>query len=161
MIFCKLPNNALDEVSLPVNAFGQAGQSLTCSAAGLPPGLSINAATGVISGTVSSAASLTTPYSVTVTATDGSYHTSQTFLWTVSVINIVSPGDQSNLDGDTVSLAADAQYFGSGSLTYSATGLPSGLSINSSTGATTGTLASTADVDSPYTVVLTASHGTA
>ncbi len=58
---------------------------LTFSASGLPSGLSINATTGVISGTIASNASVTGPYSVTVTATDNAgATTSQTFTWTVT-----------------------------------------------------------------------------
>ena len=61
-----------------------AGDVLTYSATGLPPGLSINAA-GVITGTIDHSASLTGPYAVTVTATDIlGLTTSQSFTWTVS-----------------------------------------------------------------------------
>lgn len=59
--------------------------TLTYSASGLPSGLSINATTGLISGTVANNASVTGPYSVTVTATDNAgVATSQSFTWTVT-----------------------------------------------------------------------------
>ncbi len=61
------------------------GDTLTFTATGLPPGLSIDGTTGVISGTIDPSASVTGPYAVTVTATDGSDATTQqTFTWTVN-----------------------------------------------------------------------------
>ncbi len=55
------------------------------AASGLPSGLSINTTTGLISGTIANNASVTSPYSVTVTATDNhGATTSQTFAWTVT-----------------------------------------------------------------------------
>jgi len=55
------------------------------SATGLPPGLSINPSTGVISGTVLGASGT---FQVTVSATDGSAVNSITFPWTVNQIPI-------------------------------------------------------------------------
>ena len=46
------------------------GDTLTYRADNLPPGLSIDSVTGIISGQVSSTASLHSPYTVTITATD-------------------------------------------------------------------------------------------
>ncbi len=58
-----------------------AGQSLTYSAGGLPAGLSINSATGLISGTPTAAGTS----NVTVTATDSTGATgSASFSWTVA-----------------------------------------------------------------------------
>jgi Glycosyl hydrolase family 12/Cellulose binding domain/Putative Ig domain len=57
-----------------------AGQTLAYSAAGLPPGLSINSATGLISGTPTTAGT----YNVTATARDGTGASgSAAFTWTI------------------------------------------------------------------------------
>ena len=68
-------------VVLPVHASDSGRQPLTFSAVGLPAGLGIDASTGVISGTPSTAQSTT----VTVTATDRFSNTGSTsFSWTVA-----------------------------------------------------------------------------
>jgi large repetitive protein len=77
-----------DTVTIPVGpAFTDAeGDTLSFSATGLPQGLSINAATGEISGVIASNASTIGGgiYTVTVTADDGNGGiTSTTFTWTV------------------------------------------------------------------------------
>ncbi|MGY4929432.1 M4 family metallopeptidase, partial [Streptomyces sp. 900105755] len=56
-----------------------------------------------------------------------------------SGVTVTNPGSQSSTVGTAVSLQISASSTNSGSLTYTATGLPTGLSINSSTGAITGT----------------------
>jgi hypothetical protein len=68
--------------SLQVSASDSAsGQTLTYSATGLPPGLSISSSSGLISGTPSTAGT----YSVTATATDTTGASgAATFAWTVS-----------------------------------------------------------------------------
>jgi Zn-dependent metalloprotease len=68
--------------SLQISASDSAsGQTLTYSATGLPAGLSINASTGLISGTPTTAAT----YSTTVTAKDTTGASgSATFTWTIS-----------------------------------------------------------------------------
>jgi hypothetical protein len=52
----------------------------------------------------------------------------------------VNPGDQVNRAGDTVSLQIAASDSDSGALTFSASGLPGGLNIGSSTGIISGTM---------------------
>ncbi|MEU4171968.1 M4 family metallopeptidase [Streptomyces sp. NPDC026665] len=54
-------------------------------------------------------------------------------------VTVTNPGSQSSTVGTAVSLQISASSTNSGSLTYSASGLPTGLSISSSTGAITGT----------------------
>ncbi len=61
-----------------------------------------------------------------------------------NTVTVTNPGNQSTTTGSAVSLQVHASDSASGqTLTYSATGLPTGLSINSSTGLISGT-ASTA-----------------
>ena len=57
-------------ISLAVTASDPDGDAVTFSATGLPPGLAINPATGVISGTLSYTSAGTHPR-LTVTASDG------------------------------------------------------------------------------------------
>ncbi len=62
-----------------------ASDLLTYSATGLPAGLTIDATTGVISGTIDSSASAGSPYAVEVTATDPhGASVTQSFAWSVS-----------------------------------------------------------------------------
>ncbi|MEV6528848.1 M4 family metallopeptidase [Streptomyces sp. NPDC051639] len=56
-----------------------------------------------------------------------------------SGVTVTNPGSQSSTVGTAVSLQVSASSTNSGSLSYAATGLPTGLSINGSTGAITGT----------------------
>jgi len=145
--------------SVQVRATDSAGAALTYSATGLPAGLSINSSTGLISGTPSTAGSS----SVTVTAKDSTGASgSATFTWTVSssvnpTVTVTNPGSQTGAVGTAVSLQIHASDPNSGqTLTYTATGLPAGLSISSSSGLISGT-PSTAGNSS---VTVTATDGT-
>jgi hypothetical protein len=80
-------------VSLPITATDPDGDPLTYSVSGLPPGLNVDARTGLISGTFS--ASSAGRHTVTATVTDGQRLASQTFEWTV-----VNPSPLSDYDGD-------------------------------------------------------------
>ena len=66
-------------------------------------------------------------------ASDGTNTTTQTFLWTVSQVSLTAPSAQTNTEGDTVSLQLQG-LASTGSLTYNASGLPAGLSLNATTG---------------------------
>src|SRR5262249_30884416 len=123
-------------------------------------GLSINSTTGLISGTIGATADSSSPYVVTVTGSDGASTDSQTFSWTVSHVLLVNPGDQTNTDGDAVSIPLSARDNDHEALTYTVTGLPAGLSANAATGLISGTVGATADTGSPYAVTVTASDGT-
>ncbi|MBK8768818.1 MAG: tandem-95 repeat protein [Rhizobiales bacterium] len=88
--------NEGDSVTTPVaQLFGDPDSSdtLTFSATGLPAGLVIDPATGVISGTVALGASADGPYTVTITADDGHGGTaSLTFAWEVIMPAAPMPG---------------------------------------------------------------------
>ena len=56
--------------------------------------------------------------------------------------NLNAPGNQTHTEGQAINLQLSASDPDGDSLTYSATGLPSGLSLNSSTGLISGNLAS-------------------
>ncbi|MBV9100330.1 MAG: putative Ig domain-containing protein [Candidatus Dormibacteraeota bacterium] len=130
-------------VSLQIHASDSAsGQTLTYSASSLPTGLSINSSSGLISGTPTTAAT----WSVTVTAADTTGASGSTsFTWTVNpavsnTVTVTNPGNQSSTVGTAVSLQIHASDSAGGqTLTYSASGLPAGLSINSSSGLISGT----------------------
>ncbi len=152
-------NAAGDSVSIDVSASEPGNNAFSFTSSNLPAGLSIDSATGAITGTISASAVGSSPYQVTVTASDGTYTSSQTFPWTVSTLYLASPGDQSNLDDDSVSLPLTESYHGSGTVQYSAVGLPGGLTIDPNSGLISGTIADTADVNGPYTVTVSASDG--
>ena len=104
-------------VSLSVSASDSSSGTLKYGAIGLPPGLVINPSTGAITGTMALGASATT-YTVTIVAGDSTYSASLTFDWGPgSPVTITSPGDQTNYEGDTVSLAISASD-SSGTLHY-------------------------------------------
>jgi putative Ig domain-containing protein/phospholipase D-like protein len=115
--------------------------SLSYKATGLPTGLSINSTTGAISGTASTAGT----YTVTLTGTDSTGPSgSATFTWDVGTVSntvtVTNPGSQAGTVGTAASLQIAATDSASGqTLTYSATGLPAGLSISSTTGLISGT----------------------
>ncbi len=119
------------------------GDTLSYSATGLPDGLTIDSASGLISGTLSFTSAGT--HNVTVTVSDGALSDSASFTWTVSDISqtpvITSPGDQTNTEGDVVSLQIVATDPEGDALSYSATGLPDGLAIDPTSGLISGTLA--------------------
>lgn len=120
-------------------ASGGSGSYSNWSASGLPTGLSINSTTGRISGTTTAAAGT---YTVGISVSDGHV----TKLVTVSL----KVKDTLFITAPTASMT-DAQYNvssysytctasgGTGTYSWSASGLPTGLSINSSTGVVSGT----------------------
>jgi plastocyanin len=69
--------------------------------------------------------------------------------------------DQSDAEGDEITLDAGATDPDGDPLTYAATGLPTGLSIDASTGLIMGTIANTAAAGSPYPTSITVRDGTA
>lgn len=124
------------QVSLQIDATSSEALPLSYSADGLPPGLYIDPSTGLISGYADSGGR----YAVQVTATDSSGGTgSVAFKWAVAAVTVTTPADQTTPWGTQASLQIHASDSAGLPLTYSATGIPPGLSINSSTGRITGT----------------------
>ena len=107
-----------------------AGLPLTYTAIGLPPGALMNAA-GVLSGRFDFNATGT--YTVTVTASDGTLSTSDTFTWIVHNVNrhpVLTVQNQASAEGDTVSVALGGSDPDGDPLTFQMNGLPAGFSID-------------------------------
>jgi hypothetical protein len=137
--------------SLQIGATDSAGNALTYSATGLPPGLSISPAGGLISGTP------TTPgtYTPVVTATDAiaSVSGNTSFTWQVvaSVVTVANPGAQSTITGEVITpLQMTATDSAGAAVTFSATGLPTGLSCSAA-----GKITGTSSVAGTYSVTVT------
>jgi len=73
-----------------------------------------------------------------------------------AAVTVTNPGTQTGTVGTAASLQISASDTAGGTLSYSATGLPAGLSISSSTGAITGTPTTAAT----YSVTVTAADST-
>ncbi len=148
-------------ISLGIVASDADGDTLSYSASGLPAGLAIDAASGVIGGTLAPGSAGVTL--VTVTVSDGADAVPAQFNWSVTgagntAPTVTNPGDQSNNEGDPVSLPIVASDADGDTLTYSASGLPSGLGIDAASGVISGTLAPGSAGSGPVTV--TVSDGT-
>jgi hypothetical protein len=144
-------------VSLQMHAADSASLAVTWAMSGAPTGLTINATTGLITGTPTVAGS----YTVTVSAADSTGSSgSTTFSWSIgtNTITVTNPGTQSTTVSTSATLNISASDSAGGqTLTYSATGLPAGLSINASTGHITGT--PTVVATSSVTVTVTDTTG--
>ncbi|MCJ7725043.1 MAG: putative Ig domain-containing protein, partial [Acidimicrobiia bacterium] len=156
-------NGESDVIFLPIPASDPDGDLLTWSATGLPPGLSIDAVSGVITGMVSFDAAAGSPYAVTVTVTDDRapvLSDQVAFSWVVANTNrapIVTPiAPQDSDEGDAISLAIIGADADGNAITWSATGLPGGLTIDPGTGIIGGTISFEAAPGSPFTVMVTA-----
>jgi RHS repeat-associated protein len=117
------------------------------STGALPAGLTLNTGTGLITGRPQHQINNPSPggwtaSTATVTATYGAITDVGTIVWTVSDVNrLPSPtSTYAYSEGQSVSIPFAATDLTGSSLTYTASGLPSGLSINSGTGLITGTV---------------------
>lgn len=134
---------------------GTGSYTWSLSSGSLPSGLSLSSA-GVISGTPTTAGA----YSFTVSLNDGITTVTKDFSLTIIVggatptITTTSPLPDAE-KGTAYSTTVTA-IGGTGSYTWSATGLPTGFSINSSTGEISAASPTQANVNgSPYTVIIT------
>jgi hypothetical protein len=130
----------------------------TYSASSLPSGLSIASSTGKITGTTASSNSKS---NVTVTVKDSRGIAAST-TFTIFVSNLaVSVPDQTTYKSTAVSIDLDSYTSGgAGSNSISVSGLPSGLSYNSTTHVVSGTVASVAGTTtSTVTVTVTDANG--
>ncbi|MEM7134023.1 MAG: putative Ig domain-containing protein [Chloroflexota bacterium] len=149
-------NTVGDNVNLTVSATDDDGDTLTFSATGLPDGLTMSSA-GVIAGTVTTEGA----FNVTVTVDDGNGGSdSASFTWNVNAPAnippvITNPGGQANTVNDSVNLTVTATDDDGDTLTFSAIGLPTGLSINSSSG----TIAGTVTTAGSFNVIVTVDDG--
>jgi hypothetical protein len=129
---------------------------ITWSATGLPAGLSINSSTGVISGTPSTAG---TYNNVVITASNAAGGDSETFTISITTAAVVPTITTTTLPDGKVGTAYSAALAATGTapITWSATGLPAGLTINASTGVISGTPATAGTYNN---VAITATNGT-
>lgn len=145
-----LPNAAIGiNYSQTLQATGGA-PAFTWSATGLPPGLTLDAATGTLSGTPTAVG----PQAISVTVTDTAQGTATARLTLTIDTLVISTTSLPNGFTNVAYTAALAVSGGQSSLAWTVTTgtLPNGLNLNAATGAITGT--PTAAGSFPFTVTV-------
>jgi len=121
-------------------------------AVGLPSGLSINADTGLITGTPDTK-DVDKTLTPRITVTDNYNRKSDVDLtWQIVPALVVTASAQANKVGDPVNLATNAATGGYGTYTWSVKDLPAGLTLNTATGAVTGSPTTVKTYSTIYTV---------
>ena len=128
-----------DAVALQIEAVDVDGDPLSFGAEGLPAGLQIDADTGLIAGTPTAVGL----FPVSVTASDGVDQGQVEFDWEITAVEnsapqITNPGDQVSALGEVIDLGIGASDAQGDALSFSATGLPPGLAMDSASGRITG-----------------------
>ncbi len=127
-------------VSMQLTSSTNDGATVTYSATGLPPGLSLNATTGAVTGTPTTAGTPTTTF--TATSSSGPTASKQT-AWTISpapTVTLTAPATAAGRVGVPLTGYQLTSTTNDGAtVTYSVTGLAPGLTLNATTGAIGGT----------------------
>ncbi len=152
-------NTVGDTVSLLVSATDPDGDALTFTVEGLPAGLSFDSNSLTITGSPTTVA--TQEVTITVEDTKGGIAT-ELFDWAIiaqaAPPTLANPGDQTAVAGEPITLVAlNVTDPDSTTFSFNATGLPVGLSLNSTAGQISGT-PTTAGVY-PVTVTVTDDQG--
>jgi lysozyme len=128
------PGDQQDTAGSPITPVQlRASQGVTYAAAGLPPGLAIDAGTGKITGTAPAAVG-TSPVTVTATNPGTGAHRSVTFTWYWhGTLSVTSPASRATVGGSPVGVQAQVSDSPSEPpVMFSGSELPPGLSISDS-----------------------------
>lgn len=150
-------------VSIPLSFCSYSTNALLYSATGLPSGVTLDTVQGILRGTVAT----TGAYTVAVSASDGLHAGSGTLRWFVGVrvaastntVTLVQSGKEACSAGDPPSISVLFSGPTNAVPTFSATGLPSGVQIDTRSGLIYGNTTNAGL--SHVTVTATSSAGTA
>jgi large repetitive protein len=137
-----------------LTATGGAAPLTWTATSGLPTGMALSSA-GVLSGTPAAAGF----YNIFFTVTDGVDTISRSISFNVSKIQITSAALLPTATQGTAYSTTLTSSGGTGTITWTANGLPSGLTVNASTGVISGTPSTSAGVGT-YNISVTATDST-
>lgn len=147
-------NHEADDVSQSLAVFSTPpSESVTYSATGLPPGLSLDSSTGLITGTIPIGASLNSPYNVVYTVKAGDYTVRQEEPWIVNGTIDLEAEFSSPVDADEGSRVNIDFYFSNSvdrPVTLSLLGAPSWLTLDPINDEVYGTPPVGSAADAPY-----------
>ena len=156
-------NRSGDVVNTSVGAVNTEGIITVASVTGLPPGLTFNPSTGDISGTIDNDAFTGSPYRATVTYHNQTYNFSYAvgFNWTVTPsILMQNPGNQTSMVGSAIDLPIVVTRSFGQPVTFSASSLPLGLTIDPTTGVISGSVGPQLSSSTDFNVDIHATDGT-